>query len=210
MTVALVVVTDGRWQYLHEMFRSARRYLDYPFAHLRIVDDSGGAQPVVWPDGFEVIRHPERRGLAAAVQTAWSGLPPEIDLVMHVEDDFVFVDSVDVDDMAMTLKEHGRLAQLVLKRQAWSLEERQAGGIMECHPDEYKQRDGWVEHTRIFSLNPCLIPREVIDMGWPVGNEREMTDRLVAGGWSFGFWGRRDDAPRVLHIGVERSSAWKL
>lgn len=210
MSVALVVVTDGRRQYLQEMLRSASRYLNYPFAHLRIVDDSGADQQVVWPDGFEVVRHPERRGLAAAVQSAWSGLPPEIDCVFHAEDDFVFVEEVDVDAMAVTLKEHGRLAQLVLKRQPWSPPEVAAGGIIEMNPDEYRQRDGWVEHTRIFSLNPCLIPREVVDLGWPAGNEAEMTARLVTAGWSFGFWGRREDTPRVLHIGVQRSAAWKL
>lgn len=210
MSVALVVVTDGRWQYLQEMLRSARRFLSYPFAHLRIVDDSGGAATYQWPDGFEVLRHPQRQGLAAAVQTAWAGLPKEIDMILHVEEDFVFVEDVDIDGMAMKLEEHGRLAQLVLKRQPWSPEECQAGGIIECHPDEYKQRDGWVEHSRIFSLNPCLIPREVIDMGWPGGNEAEMTARLVEGGWSFGFWGGRADPPRCVHIGVQRSTAWKL
>lgn len=210
MSVALVVITDGRWQYLQEMLRSARHALNYPFAHLRIVDDSGIGENVIWPDGFEVVRHPRRQGLAAAVQTAWAGLPPEIDLVFHVEEDFVFVDPVDIDGMASTLKEHGRLAQLVLKRQAWSTEEQAAGGIIEMHPDEYRQRDGWVEHTRIFSLNPCLIPRAVVDLGWPDGNEAEKTSALVADGWSFGFWGHRNDPPRVLHIGVQRSAAWKL
>lgn len=210
MSVALVVVTDGRWPYLQEMLRSASRYLSYPFAHLRIVDDSGTDAEMVWPDGFEIVRHPARLGLAAAVQSAWSGLPAEIDMVFHVEEDFVFVEDVDIDGMATTLKEHGRLAQLVLKRQPWSPPEVVAGGIIEQAPDEYKQRDGWVEHTRIFSLNPCLVPRDVVDLGWPDGNEAEMTARLVAAGWSFGFWGRRGDPPRCLHIGVQRSAAWKL
>ncbi len=175
MSVALVIITDGRWRYLNEMFVSAREWLTYPFSHVRIVDDSGCEPLGPWSDEFEVVRHPRRLGLAAAV-----------------------------------LKEHGRLAQLVLKRQAWSPEELAAGGIMECHPAEYRQRDGWVEHSRIFSLNPCLIPREVVEMGWPAGNEAEMTARLVAAGWSFGFWGRRDDPPRCLHIGEHRSAGWSL
>jgi hypothetical protein len=210
MSVALVVITDGRWQYLNEMFRSAREWLTYPFAHVRVVDDSGGSGVGGWPSEFEVVRHPLRRGLAAAVQSAWADLPADIDYVFHVEEDFVFVEPVDIDGMAMVLKEHGRLAQLVLKRQPWSPEETAAGGIIESHPDEYRQRDGWVEHTRIFSLNPCLIPRVVVDMGWPAGNEAEMTARLVADGWSFGFWGRRDDPPRVFHIGARRSAGWML
>lgn len=210
MTVALVVVTDGRYRYLERMLGSLAEYVPYPFGLVRVVDDSGWPVGPTFPDGWDVIRHGSRRGLAAAVQSAWSGLPPAIDMVMHVEEDFVFAAPADVDGMAMTLKEHGRLAQLVLKRQAWSPEEQAAGGIMECHPAEYRQRDGWVEHTRIFSLNPCLIPREVVDLGWPAGNEAEMTARLVADGWSFGFWGCRDDPPRVLHIGAQRSAGWML
>jgi len=210
MSVALVVVTDGRWSYLNQMFGSAGQWLTYPFSHVRVVDDSGGPGPGSWPDGVEVVRHPLRRGLAAAVQSAWAGLPDDVEFVFHVEEDFVFTEPVDIDGMAMVLKEHGRLAQLVLKRQPWSPEEQAAGGIIEMHPHRYRQQGGWVEHQRIFSLNPCLIPREVVDMGWPAGNEAEMTTRLVAAGWSFGFWGRRDDPPRCLHIGARRSAGWML
>jgi hypothetical protein len=208
MSVALVVVTDGRYRYLERMLESLVEHVLYPFGLIRVVDDSGNVEGPRFPAGWDVVRHQPRLGLAAAVQSAWAGLPADVEFVFHVEEDFVFTEPVDIDGMAMLLKEHGRLAQLVLKRQAWSPPEVAAGGIIETAPDEYRQRDGWVEHTRIFSLNPCLIPRAVVDAGWPDGNEAEMTARLVAGGWSFGFWGRRDDPPRVLHIGAQRSAGW--
>lgn len=210
MSVALVVVTDGRWDYLSRTLAAARYALLYPFAHLRIVDDSGTGDPVIWPDGFEVIRHPARRGLAAAVRTAWTGLPPEIDFVWHLEEDFLLAESVDVDGMAVCLKEHPELAQLVLKRQPWAPVEVEAGGIIETAPGDYEDRDGYVEHRRIFSLNPCLIPRDVIDLGWPAGNEAEFTRQLVEAGRTFAFWGRREDPPRCVHIGAHRSAGWKL
>lgn len=208
MTVALVVVTDGRAGYLQRMLASAGRFLDYPFAYRRVVDDSGELAPWHGLVDFDVVAHDRRRGLAAAVQSAWSDLPAEIDYVFHLEDDFVFTGPVDIDAMATTLKGHPRLAQLVLKRQPWSLAEVAAGGIIEMDPDVYVERDGFVEHQRIFSLNPCLIPRDVVDGGWPAGNEAAMTERLVAEGRTFGFWGRRAEGPRVLHIGAERSAGW--
>lgn len=212
MTVALVVITDGRYDYLDEMFRSLDRYVTFPFSHMRIVDDSGIppglARP--HPERFEVIRHSTRAGLAAAVQTAWARLPADVDHVFHVEEDFVFTEPVDIDGMASVLKEEPRLAQLVLKRQPWSPEEVEAGGIIECAPNFYAQRDGWVEHQRIFSLNPCLIPRDVVDAGWPAGNEAEKTAQLVAVGRTFGFWGDRVDPPRCVHIGSRRSQGWAL
>lgn len=210
MSVALVVVGDGRYEYLECCLESIRRHAIYPFTFYRIVDDSGTGDRVAPPPGWDLVAHPERRGLAGAVQSAWAGLPADVEYVLHVEEDFLLTAPLDIDGMAATLKEHGRLAQLVLKRQPWSPEEQAAGGIMEMTPWEYVQRDGWVEHSRIFSLNPCLIPRAVIDLGWPDGNEAEMTSRLIADGWSFGFWGRRDDQPRCIHIGARRSAQWKL
>jgi hypothetical protein len=67
-----------------------------------------------------------------------------------------------------------------------------------------------VEHKRIFSLNPCVIPRRVLDLGWPDGNEAEMTTNLVASGYRFAFYGKRDDPPRVIHVGAERGIGWRL
>jgi hypothetical protein len=210
MTVALVVVGDGRYPYLERCLASLDTFARYPFVHYRIVDDSGRGAEVAYPPGWEVIAHAERRGMAAAVASAWGDLPPGVDYVLHVEEDFLLAQSVPIDDMAMVLAAEPKLAQLVLKRQPWSPEEVRAGGIMEMYPDDYTDRDGWVEHRRIFSLNPCLIPRVVIERGWPAGNEAEFTASLVADGYTFGFWGAREDEPACLHIGSRRSAAWKL
>lgn len=209
MSVALVLISDGRDRYTEECVQSLWR-LKGCFSHVRLVDDSGGESGLGWAESWEVISHPARRGLAAAVQSGWADLPADVGYVFHLETDFVIVDPVDVDEMADTLDANPMLAQLVLKRQPWSPEECQAGGIIECHPEDYTTRPGWVEHKRIFSLNPCLIPRRVVDMGWPAGNEAEQTERLVGEGWRFGFWGARHDPPVVLHIGAERAPGWKL
>lgn len=209
VNVALVVVGDGRSRYLEQALDSLRRHVPAgTFCYWRIVDDSGGPWPVAFTADWDVIRHDHRRGLAAAVNSAWVGLPGDVDFVFHVEEDFVLQGPVEFDRMAKTLDAHPRLAQLVLKRQPGTPAEAAAGGIIEQHPDDYVDRDGWVEHRRIFSLNPCLIPRAVIDLGWPASNEAGFTDQLVAAGWSFGFWGARADPPKVWHIGTERSEGW--
>lgn len=207
MNIALVVVSDGRDTYTEQSMGSLGN-LKTVFSHQRVVDDSGGTSGLAWPSPWEVVRHQSRRGLAAAVQSAWAGLPSDITHVFHLESDFVVAEPVDVEAMADTLDANPALAQLVLKRQPGNPVEAAAGGIIETAPDEYIDRDGWVEHHRIFSLNPCLIPAPVVSEGWPAGNEAEQTARLLAAGWSFGFWGARHDPPRVIHIGTRRAQGW--
>lgn len=210
MNIALVVVGDGRYGYQEQALASLRQHVPTgTFCYWRIVDDSGGESPMAFTDDWDVIRHPSRRGLAAAVQSAWA-LPSHVEYVWHHEEDFILTEPLELDRMVKTLEANPQLAQLVLKRQPGCPSEVAAGGIIEQHPDDYADRDGWVEHRRIFSLNPCLIPRRVVDLGWPVSNEAGFTQQLVEAGWSFGFWGGRHDQPRCWHIGVERSSGWML
>lgn len=154
-------------------------------------------------------------GLAGAARAAWEwACSIDLDYLLHVEEDFRLITPFDPNDAVTILQTDKYLAQVVLKRQPWSPEEQSAGGIIECHPDDYTdRRDGdlrWVEHQRIFSLNPCVIPRNVLEMGWPDGNEAEMTELLVGKGYRFAFLGRRSDPPRVIHVGHERSAGWRL
>ena len=41
MKLALMVITDGRWDYLQRTLESAAECLDYPFSQRILVDDSG-------------------------------------------------------------------------------------------------------------------------------------------------------------------------
>jgi hypothetical protein len=156
-----------------------------------------------------------RLGLAGAARAAWEwALDTGADYLIHIEEDFTFVAPVELDHMRILLDRHPHLAQIVLKRQPapTSPEELAAGGIIEQDPDAYTQwHDGhrsWVEHRKIFSLNPCLIPRHVLELGWPDGNEAEFTQTCLGKGYRFAFYGHRADPPRVMHHGV-RSQGWK-
>lgn len=173
------------------------------------------ACPDLADDAYVVNDRDHRLGMCGAVNAAWDwARSRDLDYLLHVEEDFRFTAPVPLDDMQTILELDDRLAQVVLKRQPWSLEEIQAGGIIEAHPGDYTDHtDGsvaWTSHRRIFSLNPCLIPRRVFELGWPEGNEAEMTTNLAASGWRFAFYGHRDDPPLVEHVGAVRGNGWRL
>ncbi len=196
MNVALCIVSDRGDRYLPKCLLAAAKNLRWDFSDSILINDSE-----------------HRLGLAGAVQAAWDR-SSTADYILHLEEDFVLTEPVDIEAMLTVLEAEPHLAQLVLKRQPWNPEETAAGGIIEQHPSDYNDRVTrgwhWVEHSRVFSLNPCLVPRRVLDLGWPNGNEAEFTHRCIANGYRFGFWGRRTDSPRCQHIGVERGNGWKL
>lgn len=189
------VLTDGRDDLLSRTLTSAREVLAGQVDHLFVVHDGVGP----------------RKGLAGAVQTLWDhALGVGADYLFHLEDDWTFTGPVNLDAMRR-LVDGEHLAQLVLQRQALTPDEHRAGGVA-AHP-HWTQRDGWVEQSDIFSLNPCLIPRRVLEIGWPsgplgVGNESGMTARLA--GERFGFFGEKVQGPHVRHIGGHRSAGWSL
>jgi hypothetical protein len=103
------------------------------------------------------------------------------------------------------------LAQVVLKRDPYSWPEIEAGGFMELRPHQYVDTDSpvgpYVEHLKLFSSNPSLIPRKIIRLGF-VG-EAKFGSVCINNGYRFAYWGRTTDPPRVTHIGVERSKGWR-
>lgn len=195
--IAVTIVSDRGSLYLPGCKQSLREHLDR-HADVFVVDDQE-----------------HNLGMAGAVRTAWEwAVETGCDYLLHIEEDFRFLGQIPLDGMLDVLSHDETLAQVVLKRQPWSPEEFHAGGIIETHPDDYTDHHAgglqWVSHQRIFSLNPCLIPRKILEYGWPDGNEAEMTSRLVADGWRFAFYGHRADPPRVEHIGASRGKGWRL
>jgi len=199
MTVALVYVSDRQDKYLPACRRSVTEHLHG------------------WDFELTIDDRDHRLGLAGAVQQGWKeAVAMGADYVWHMEEDFLLTDDIRIDEMIWILEHHPHLAQIVLKRQPWSPEEVEAGGIIERAPHMYVERRAWgrhiawTEHHQIFSLNPCLIPKKVLEIGWPAGNEAEMTEILIEDMWRFAFFGGKDDPPRCVHVGSERSVGWRL
>lgn len=215
--IALLIVTDGRRDYLERTMESFYHHCWHAFAARIVVNDSlDPAYRAYLDDRFwgHTILHPtEKRGFCGAIQAGWAAIPPDVDLVYHLEEDFVFNRDVDLRAMVQVLTEHPYLAQLALKRQPWNDEEKAAGDMLKRFPGAFTQMsDGehkWLEHQQWFTTNPSLYPRWVADRAWPNPPECEgrfthafIRDVPIV---RFGYWGELDDEPWVTHIGEERA-----
>lgn len=212
MNLTLVIVTDGRWGYLRDSLASAKVNLPR-FNRVVLVDDS--APELIPTDCLDAaaelgpllhIMHDERRGLAAAVDSGFRNVG-DCEAFWWHEDDFLYPAPVPIEDMYRALIRWPELAQVALLRQPWSPEEQQAGSIYATDPDAYTNRGGLMWHTKLFTLNPSLIPRIVADYGG--GLEAEVTETLKDKGYKFAYYGNRGDGPRCWHIGTTRSPAYR-
>lgn len=204
--VALMVITDGRWDYLQRTLESAFEHLDWPFEQCLLVDDSGEGRTMRIP-GWEIVQNPQRRGLAGAIQTGWDNIRDNIDYIFHLEDDFTFPKTVPLHQMIGALETRADLAQVALLRQPWSPEEHAAGGIVEMNPADYTQIDDLIIHRRLFTFNPSIYPTSIVNGGADL--EAGLTERLLQMGLCFAYYGRIGDPPRCTHIGVRRTRTWQ-
>lgn len=216
--IALLVVTNGRRDCISATIPSAEANLAGPITQRVIFDDSGDDGYRDWlaeefPE-FLLLRHPAGpQGFGGAIRTAWQFLgATDARFVFHLEDDFTFERPVDLAAMASVLDACPRVVQVALRRQAWSAAEVAAGGVVEQHPDDYRDAvlgaHPVLLHRRFFTTNPSLYRRDLCQRGWPAGRHSEGRfaldlftedpERVAA------FWGARTDAPWVHHIGHKR------
>lgn len=213
MTWTLLVTSHGRWDYLEQTLRTAQANIGSEFFDRKVITLDGCPRPKRLPDEWATVHLNPRQGLASAVGAGWAVMRPG-SWVFHLEEDFlVDVDADTLRAMAEVLRRTPRVANMVLVRQPWNEQEKAAGGVLESFVGDLDPHDWWVEHRRLFSLNPCVYRAELCESGWSKGNEAGMTERLVGEGRSFGYWGAVGDAPLCTHIGVEGgmgSPGWKL
>lgn len=215
----LLVITDGRMDYLRETVASAADMLPESAIGRRwMFDDTGDERhrrqlAREFPQFIHLGRQ-HRQGFGGAISAAWSDLLAcsTAGYVFHLEQDFTFNRPVDLTAMMLTLADEGHLVQLALRRQPWNLDERAAGGIVEQRPHEYTDCRGawgsWLEHRLFFTTNPSLYRRSLMGEGWPTGEYSE--GRFGIGllerhpDWRFAYWGARDSGEAVRHIGHQR------
>lgn len=214
-TIALLVMTDGRRDYIGETISSAFYNLDGPIIEKWMHDDSGDESNRRWLESrfpsFTHIGQGPRRGFGGAYSFAWKTLAAQskADFIFNLEDDFTFNRPVPLADMAKKLDENPHVYQMALRRQSWNKEERAAGGVIERWPDNFKQEDGWISHRMFFTTNPSLYRMSLIKTRtYPdvEHSEGHFTLSVLESDPEsvFGYWGNKSDTPWVEHIGVKR------
>src|SRR5437016_1331942 len=120
--IALICLTDGRWQYLARTLESALNAGVFEeISEAVLIDDSSEHMPSDlvascnkrFSKTISRTHDGERFGFCGAIQRAWSSIKGyDYDFVFHLEDDFTFNERVDIPEMARILREHGYLAQM--------------------------------------------------------------------------------------------------
>jgi hypothetical protein len=217
--IALAVFTDGRMTCLNRTMISLEEMTTGIDGPRIIIDDSGSPMYRAFLDehygteGYTIHSHSTRMGFAAAVRTGWDMLKlTDAEWFVHLEDDFTFNEPIDWVSLTLPMVLHHDIAQMGLKRQAWSPEEIEAGGIVEKNPDAFVECDDgqgcvWTEQLLYWSTNPSIFHRDILErFEWPAGSNSEghFTIKLRDAGYRFGIWGGKFDPPKVTHIGETR------
>lgn len=192
MTVCLLRIGDGRDETHEQSWASLQEMLP-PVERVVTIDD-----------------REHKMGFAGAIMEGWRQvLATRCEWVFHAELDFLYGEPIPLRDMIELLEAESHLVQVALKRQPVNEEEIAAGGIVEAHSDDFRQRvEGgviWTEHRRFFTTNPSVYSTKLCRHGWPQVPQSEgvFTHRLLEDpDVRFAFWGAKYDPPMVEHIGA--------
>lgn len=197
-----VIVANNRPDYLHQVLAALDAH--HPTLPHTLVDDTNHI------------------GMAKNVQAAWDAfLDTDAQYLLHIEDDMELLKPLPLWGAISALQQDPHLAQMCFRREPWwgSPAEMAHGDQLTAICEQattVQDRGAYTAHDFLFSLNPCLIPRDIVEMGWPagplgVGNEAGMTTKLRTLGYMFGSWGHPGDGNVwARHIGEQRGEQWAL
>lgn len=216
--VTMLVFTDGRAEYIERTLKSAKNRIVGNIKQRVIIDDSADPKYQEWLRrtylaDYILIHSATRKGFAGAIQTGWGGLSQllfKTDFVVHLEDDFIFKKEWDLAESISLLEHDKKIAQICLRRQPWGVEPADGGFIAQwphLYVDQCWNGIDYLTHQNFFSTNPSIYPIRVTKYGWPDApdSEGKFGPKLFAENYCCAFLGKRDDAPRVEHIGLERA-----
>ena len=94
-----------------------------------------------------------------------------VDYVFSTEDDQAILSDIDLTAFIALLESQPHLAQVALKRTAYSPQEHAAGGIVEAYPHFYTERaaDGmtWLETDHLFVFRRRSFHAVSLNARWP-------------------------------------------
>jgi hypothetical protein len=207
-------VADERLGYLERSLSSLAASLKGPIEQRVVYSD--------WPD--EVIprvreiaeRHnfyvagSGHHGYVSSTQRLWKYLATRVkaDFVFLAEDDFLYLQDVDLIPMVTALAKSPWLRQVALLREAAYPKEMEPGDhILGWDRSSFTQYGNLLEHRNFWTMNPSLIRRSLIlKYPWPTGNssERLFGDAVLKDpNARVAFWGTGE--PWITHIGETRA-----
>jgi hypothetical protein len=213
MRYRLVVLTQPHSPTLAATLESFREHVTpAPTDEVLVEDGQPATDAALWM-GMRVCTG-KPQGFCGATAVAWeaarSNRGETVDYVFHLEEDFTFTRSVNLDAIAHVLSLDWRIAQMALMRQPVNPTEVAAGGLVESRPHTFtprwdEQGNQWLEHNAYWTTNPSLIPVSIPrSFEWPLVPECEgrFTQLLRDGGYRFGVWGTGETW--VRHTGERR------
>lgn len=212
--VELVVITNGRKDYLEETLASARERLKGRITKRTLINDCVDPAWRAWLDAnlgeeFEITHHRKNLGFTGMMGSAREQIratdgPP---YVFWLEEDFVFDRNIDLDEMATLLDKPG-LYEAALLRGPFFSRERKVGSIPDEHRSSYRTEVfrgvQHLAHRRFFTTNPNLTKRESFERPWLTGSHSESRfgEQLWEDGLHVAFLG--DGQNWCSHIGKSR------
>lgn len=218
MKICIIILTDGRNDYLARTLESLETNVVFPqdaSIYKILVDD--------WPVDREekvikklakkykvdkVVLNDENIGIDKTVQKAWSLIPEGTDYIWHQENDFEYLNPVNVSEMIQVL-ENPTIVQVALVRQPWFADEKDAGSLLKTRPARFRQASvsniDVVIHRDHFTHNPSIYKAKWIEQmeGY---SEYKFKDLLLSknGVLYFAYLGKLEDSHTILHIGERK------
>jgi hypothetical protein len=207
-------VADERLGYLDRSLSSLEASLTGPIEQRVVYSD--------WPDeviprvreiaeryGFYVAGS-GHHGYVTSTQRLWKYLAGRVkaDFVFLAEDDFTYLNEVDLMPMMSVLAKTPSLRQIALLREAAYPKEKEPGDhILAWDRTTFTQVGSRLEHRNFWTMNPSLFRRSLVTKyPWPAGNssERLFGDSVLADPSArVAFWGTGE--PWITHIGETRA-----
>lgn len=185
----LIVGTYRKRAYIDKALDSIDKYVT-EVTEIVFVDDSGDPEHHAYLSQFGKVVDTGRSGYGPAMKAVCAEAGH--DKFAFVEEDFQFLNHVDLKAMGDLLDERPYLAQLALLRGPWFPVEHEHGGLIEAlvaKGEKFDMVDGLWEQTATFTCNPAVWQQGIAPQGWPDGqwSEDAKRDQLLAQGYKFGF-----------------------
>ncbi len=220
MKLVVVVIGNGR-DFIHPTITSLAPNVSYPIQARLMIDDSphtawGVDLDARYPE-WDIV-HTGGIGMAGAVQAGFDlALSHDPDYTLWIEDDTELLRPLPIASAIAALEANEHLAQMCFPREPADPTE---------YPDQLtaivnqsqlvEEHDDYTAYDFLFSMFPNLIPRRVMELGWPagpigVGNETGMTNRCLEAGYLFAAWGQPGGPAFCRHNGyAARGAGWQL